>query len=519
MFNHSTRLSTILALVARAISCIAIAGGALLLAGCAWLDRNDPTEVSASQDRARLPVDSSQQMNEPFVRGHLDAYVGSPITGPRSDGLSVDAFNDLLELRFRLRRTVLSNADSRSDFRPLPSVSTFISLRTRKPIPDQSPIFGVNRITQDLLISAADSPLSSADASSAPLINARTIIAPNTTIRYRDRERDTNLTLEIHRPPAPDATSVEIVLSLAGVLPPDPDSPAGSLPIDAVETVRIASVGTTAQSLSQVDTSLTSSDPIHTRSIVVPLRLIDRPAAASRSSGASTSEAEVLIFDIEISPHLCGSNANATESSSLVDAFKSELARSSRIARVDDVGVWPGFETALRSARDPAQRRRALVWIASQTSASIAQDHLLLAADDELNVFYDLLRQDLRASTLDRKPDLLGWLMDLRSLHRLKSLASDGTLTPSLAGVLSIHTGALSRDPSSLQAILRGARSREEFETRLVAEHFIALEDSSPAIRVDAFEFLRARNQAPADYDPLASDADRARALEALEAD
>lgn len=519
MFNHSTRHRTIFALVARAASRIALAGSLMFIGGCAWFGRDDPSASAASQDRSRLSGDAEQRPSEPFVRGHLDAYVGSPLTGPRSDAVAADAFDDLLDLRFRLRRTSLSNEDALSDFRPLPGVSTLISLRTRKPVPDQSPIFGVNRITQDILISTADSSVSTADSSAASLMNARTLIARNTTIRYRDRELGTQLTLELHRPSSPDTGSFEIVLSLAGALPPDPDAPAGSVPIEAVETVHIASISPPPQQLSAGDTSFNSSGPIHARSIVVPLRLIDRPVASSQSSKASNSENEVLIFDIEVFPHPHAPNANDTESSSLVNALKSELARSTRIARVDDVGVWPGFESALRSARDPAQRRRALVWIASQTSAGIARDHLLLADDAELNAFHDLLRQDLRASTLDRKPELLGWLMDLRSLHRLKSLASDGGLTPSLAGVLSMHTGALSRDPSSLDAVLRGARSREEFETRLVAEHFIALEDSSPAIRVDAFEFLRARNQAPANYDPLASDADRARVLEALEAD
>ncbi len=531
MFNRIRNHGTISASVARASSRIALCGCLMLLAGCAWLDRNDATTTRSSVDRTRLAADSPQIASEAFVRGHLDAYVGSPLSGPLSDTIPDDAFDQLYEVRLQLRRVTALDPTALSNFRPLPGVSTLIALRTLKPIPDHSPIFGVNRITQDILISTPNTSSSNIGASSNLLINTRTLIAPNTTIRYRDRERATLFTLELHRTPTPDATSIDIVLSLAGSLPPDPDAPAGSAPIDAVETVRVASLNIPAHSLATnttvaaTTTTASPPEPFYAQTILVPLRLIDRPTMALRPSDRSASVDDILVFDITLLPHAHDTGANnadtksRAETSSLVTAVRSELARSAALARIDDVGNWPGFESALRAARDPAQRRRALVWIASQTSAMIARDHLLLASDDELNAYHDLLRQDLRASTLDRKPELLGWLMDLRSLHRLKSLASDNKLPPSLAGILSIHAGALSRDPSSLDAVLRGVRSRDEFDSRLRAEHLIALEDSSPAIRVDAFEFLRARNQAPANYDPLASDADRAHALEALEAD
>ena len=62
--------------------------------------------------------------------------------------------------------------------------------------------------------------------------------------------------------------------------------------------------------------------------------------------------------------------------------------------------------------------------------------------------------------------------------------------------------------------VLKGAGSAADLRTRLLAENFIQLEDSSPAARVRACDWLAARGIAPAGYDPLGPPKARREALE-----
>jgi hypothetical protein len=83
-----------------------------------------------------------------------------------------------------------------------------------------------------------------------------------------------------------------------------------------------------------------------------------------------------------------------------------------------------------------------------------------------------------------------------------------------LAAVLLSHTGQAGRNASSMAEILNGLSDREELQRRLVAENTQYLEDSSPAARIRAYDWLSARQKAPPGYDPLAPSRQRRDALE-----
>jgi hypothetical protein len=56
--------------------------------------------------------------------------------------------------------------------------------------------------------------------------------------------------------------------------------------------------------------------------------------------------------------------------------------------------------------------------------------------------------------------------------------------------------------------------TRAEFENRIMAENIIFLEDNSPASRVRAYDWLKARGKAPAGFDPLGPARERRIALD-----
>lgn len=158
------------------------------------------------------------------------------------------------------------------------------------------------------------------------------------------------------------------------------------------------------------------------------------------------------------------------------------------------------------------QRRSALVALAGTTGATLTGD-LALVADD---VLLELLASRIvEQATKEPSKDLssLGWLMD-RTSFEVVTQQTSSRVTDTLAGVLLSHLGEPARRPSLMRELLESMRTRLEFETRLQAENLIALEDDAPSSRVRAYQWLVARNLAPAGYDPLGSAQARQEALD-----
>ena len=73
-----------------------------------------------------------------------------------------------------------------------------------------------------------------------------------------------------------------------------------------------------------------------------------------------------------------------------------------------------------------------------------------------------------------------------------------------LQAVLTDFAGEAGRHTGAMEDISRKLSGRADLESRMIAENRIYLEDSSPASRVRAFDWLQMRGQAPANFDPLA---------------
>jgi hypothetical protein len=172
---------------------------------------------------------------------------------------------------------------------------------------------------------------------------------------------------------------------------------------------------------------------------------------------------------------------------------------------------------AAEQALTPAAgRRSALVYLADQTGASLCEDLAMEADDATLAQLVGKIQSSL--SSRGQSDSDVGWILDdaaLQLLARLAADAANGTKVPSeLLAILTNHTGEVGRHPSSLDDVLKAVSSRQQLDNRLVAENMIFLEDSSPASRVRAYDWLSARRLAPAGYDPLASGKARRDALQ-----
>jgi hypothetical protein len=181
-----------------------------------------------------------------------------------------------------------------------------------------------------------------------------------------------------------------------------------------------------------------------------------------------------------------------------------------------DWTLW-AITAAMAELDRPEGRRAALVFLGDQTGAQILPE-LALVADDAVLAGVAARLRDPSGPRRDAPPMIdkqaLGWKLDLTALGLLRDMQSSGKFPRELAAVLLAQTGEAGRHASSLEEILSGLTGYAQFERRLVAENTQYLEDGSPAARVRAYDWLRARGQAPPGYDPLASPRERREALE-----
>lgn len=165
-------------------------------------------------------------------------------------------------------------------------------------------------------------------------------------------------------------------------------------------------------------------------------------------------------------------------------------------------GDWSTLYNALGAMVPPATRRSAVAYLAQWSGAHLCEDVALSCDDAVLGELASELSITVGDGTLDRPA--VGWRMDQIALAQLARRLSAGTLPSELSAVLSDRLGEAGRHASALQEILVGLSGPDDLWQRVLATNRLYLEDSSPAARARAFEWLRQRNAQPPDFDPLA---------------
>ena len=202
-----------------------------------------------------------------------------------------------------------------------------------------------------------------------------------------------------------------------------------------------------------------------------------------------------------------------------VEQARALAARRAEPVPADDAerrSMWIALR-ALDADSKGREGRATLIYLAEGTGAQLLAD---LALDTDVESLPELTtwlveeRDALQASSEAGEaiePAALGWRLERTSYHWLSQRAMNDQLAPELEAVLLRHAGEVGRYPSVLQDLLAASRDLADFQTALIEEQRFFLEDSSPASRVRAFDWLAARAAAPAGFDPL-DEADARRA-------
>jgi hypothetical protein len=174
--------------------------------------------------------------------------------------------------------------------------------------------------------------------------------------------------------------------------------------------------------------------------------------------------------------------------------------------------------TALRTAiaelsGGSASPRASLLFLASACDAHIAGDWALVASDDMVGRFARHVATVL-SPDVPPQPKDLQWLLDRTAVQWMCDAAAKDELSRELTTVLASHAGDVARRPDALLELIASVNGTDELNARLVAENYIALEDSSPAARVRAFDWLKAIGREPRGYDPLADARSRRAAID-----
>lgn len=296
------------------------------------------------------------------------------------------------------------------------------------------------------------------------------------------------LRVELGRP-AKDAGAAQVALVFDGEVDFDHDSDPASAPIR-----------TPRREALRLDFALRPEGE--------PLRLLlPSPFVGGQARGLSLE----LTLDARESGE---ARAQALERCAASERGASELQRALAVHEAQRAELEPGVE----ALGDPARARAALLQLALRTGADIAAELALSCSESELATLCSNARAALLPN-LDARLELdaLGWRLERALLRGLAAQKEARALPYEIEGVLLRLTGELGRSAAALEDAAQTCASLAEFRARLAAENRIFLDDASAAARVRAFDWLAARGQAPAGYDPLAPAPTRRAALEAAE--
>ena len=169
--------------------------------------------------------------------------------------------------------------------------------------------------------------------------------------------------------------------------------------------------------------------------------------------------------------------------------------------------------SALAQAGD--EPRGSLAYLASASGASLTESVVLVASPT--------LLQQIARTVSEQSPGLqkrdganVAWLLDRTTLAAVAAAENDvaNPLSAAVYGALASFGGEVGRQLDAIKSLVGRSTSSADLQNRLIAENTIYLEDSSPATRVRAYDWLNQRGLAPKGFDPLAPSRERRTALE-----
>jgi hypothetical protein len=469
----------------------------LLLLPCLWL-------AAGCQSQPKGPP---PPLATPSVFTQVSHYTGTPLSGPRVAVADVGSPADALDISVKWIAVAA----------PPPNVQETLSSQCRLIIAGQSgaPMLASPELTKGVLLDQSSDVASLESQYAGP---ASTDFAPVATLEGALPAKVTaSFIAATSAGPLPrDRLIIRVARSDAATAATHSTNRLLEL---TLEISQDNSPSTTQPSIAKSETAVFDRSLVDGRdrlAIVIPMKFSDSPARA-------------LVALIDITP---------TTSAALLARCHADLqssaataAKQPNVAAVEG-SAWSGYDSALKALWRPADRRAALVFLAAQTSAHICEDTALVADDPTLEKLASTIAQQAAASSEPHTAAALSWLLDRAAFQLLvlgdapaSSAAGNKSsgnstvsapLPPELRAVLTVYAGEPARHSGSLDDIANQATSRQDLENRLTAENLVFLTDASPASRVRAFDWLKARGLAPAGFDPLGPPKQRREALDKL---
>ncbi len=458
-------------------------------------------------------------LTAPQVSVSVDHYLGSPLSGPLDKPLVTSSSQDA----YAVTATVVAVdrmpvGDSRWS---LASQARIIAV-TRSGIPVQSSarlaagVRGADgEVAAALQADLQDSAHVHSFGRAVSMTTLRGALPPGVTSRFSIAEQTSTpqffggqpirrrVAVSVYRPSANQPLQIALVLE---------DLLAPLTPLD----------NTKGKTDDPERKEVPTTRPKPVPSPVREMALLDRPAFTGHDSFVllvpfrfGNSESRAISIYIEIDKRTSDDahqRAFAASMNEITAARK--LAATRPYLRPLDNPEWPGLLTALDAMAKPHTPRAPMVFLASQTGVAIFED-ITLAADDAVRrKLADRVFKALGTPVTLRSTDSLGWILEHASFEMLSELSTIEPFPGEIKSILTLHAGEAGRHAGSLDDALRTSVNRQQFDLRLIAENYIYLEDSSPASRVRAFDWLYARGRAPVGFDPLGPAKERRAALE-----
>jgi hypothetical protein len=248
--------------------------------------------------------------------------------------------------------------------------------------------------------------------------------------------------------------------------------------------------------------------------VMKPIQVKDAtPVAVLIPVAFSKSEAKSVLAQMEIrratsdpqdAKLVAEANATIAHSLALASSTQPTAASENQMA----------YDIALRGLDDPRTRRESLVFATRQMHADICHDMALVATDGDLANLCAAIQTKASDPNAPRDDASASWMLDSAALKYAGDLQSKDQCPPELLALLIRYTGQVGMNSGSVSELMQTIKSRKDFDARVVAENLIYLEDSSPAARVRARDWLASRGKAPPGYDPLGPPRAREAALE-----
>lgn len=417
-------------------------------------------------------------------------YPGTPVSGPTADAPQV-APADVMQVRVRW---IMMHHLPVEILGPINAQSRLIIA------PDSGSALAVTAdLTRDVRFASGDTAIAFANSLESGELGEwqqiaadSRVVVPGATAQFAVN---------------PAVPSVDIQPQLSLLVSPVSQHPAATQPADAVTKIDLAV---------NVSERITAGPRYTTGRYISETAVVDgeRLAGSTRfvaavpiSDSQTPWTAIVVIATIDTTP------ADPAD----LDILQAELHHTAEIVEAGlsptPLGDAPSLRGAISALSDPDSQRPALLLLARLCDARIAADVALVADEQQLAQLVDVTRKSVDPGALPPLADLQ-WFLDRTALQFMCQAAEKESLSPELQSVLALHSGDVARRPDAILAMIGQVGDSQSLRERIIAENYIALEDTSPAARVRAYDWLAARDRAPADFDPLADAKSRRAAID-----